>query len=65
MSITVYWLTTSESTSEFKKCIYDQKTKSLTTKYKMTTTNKKGEKHEYVFCSTQSLLWIDRFLVIL
>ena len=52
------------STSEIKKCPYDQNPKSLTTKCKVTT-NKRGQKHEYVICSTQSLIWTDRFRAVL
>ena len=49
------------STSEVKRCLYDQRPKSLTTKYIMKTANKRGPKHENVYCSTQSLIWTGRY----
>ena len=49
------------STSEIKRCLYDHRTKSPTTKYIMTAANKKVPKHGYVYCSTPSLYRSDRF----
>ena len=50
------------STSEINKCVYDErKPKSLITKYKMTTANKKRPKHGNVYYSAQSLISTNRF----
>ena len=51
-----------KSTANFERCLYvKRRSKSLTTKYKMTTANKNGQKHEHRYCSTQSIICTDWF----